>query len=93
MISNVNLMLHRNVHPDNIQAMKIKTIIHLLGGPVLVGKRLGIRSQAISVWSSREKIPAQRVPELVEIANERGLNITAHDMRPDINWAALWARE
>lgn len=69
--------------------MNITEFIKALGGPVHVSRQLGIRSQAISIWARRGKIPAERVPQLVGIARTMGLKVTPKDMRPDINWQLL----
>lgn len=69
--------------------MNTRDIIKKLGGPVYVGWYLGINSQAVSHWSSKDRIPAARVPELMRLCNKLGVKITAKQMRPDIDWR--WA--
>lgn len=64
-------------------------IIRELGGPVLLAKRLGIRSQAISLWTRKNRIPAERVPQLERLAIEVGSPIRAETMRPDIDWGVF----
>ena len=69
--------------------MKPIQIIRKLGGPTVVGKYLGIRSQAVSLWSRNNRIPAERVPVLEKLARDLGLSIRAEQMRPDIPWQIL----
>jgi DNA-binding transcriptional regulator YdaS (Cro superfamily) len=69
--------------------MTTKEIIKAIGGPVAVGRRMGIRSQAVSLWIRANRIPAERVPTLEAMCKELGLPVRAEDMRPDIEWGAL----
>jgi DNA-binding transcriptional regulator YdaS (Cro superfamily) len=69
--------------------MNTRDIIRKLGGPVYVGWYLGINSQAVSHWSSKDRIPAARVPELMLLCNELGVRITPKQMRPDIKWHGM----
>lgn len=69
--------------------MSVSEIVQQLGGPSLIGRRLGIRSQAVSLWVRVGRIPASRVPELEALAREAGLQVRAEHMRPDINWGVL----
>lgn len=69
--------------------MTTKEIIQALGGPTLVARRLGVRSQAVSLWSASDRIPAERVPELELMARELGAPVRAEQMRPDVNWSVL----
>jgi len=64
-------------------------IIRKLGGPTVVGQYLGIRSQAVSLWSRNNRIPADRVPALEKLARDLGLAVRAEQMRPDIPWHVL----
>lgn len=72
-----------------ILRMNLRELIHSLGGPAAVGRRLGVRSQAVSLWISHDRIPAERVPSLERLAKELGSPARAEDMRPDVDWAAL----
>ena len=72
-----------------ISAMKINQIIRELGGPVSVGRHLGIRSQAISLWVIKDRIPAERVPQLERLARQIGSRVRAEHMRPDVDWGVL----
>lgn len=69
--------------------MEINKIIKELGGPVTLAKRLGIRSQAVSLWVAKNRIPAERVPQLERLAIEVGSPIRAETMRPDIDWGVF----
>lgn len=71
------------------KTMKPIQIIRKLGGPTVVGKYLGIRSQAVSLWCRNNRIPADRVPALEKLARDLGLAIRAEQMRPDIAWHVL----
>lgn len=70
-------------------AMEINKIIKELGGPVTLAKHLGIRSQAVSLWVAKNRIPAERVPQLERLAIEVGSQIRAETMRPDIDWGVF----
>lgn len=69
--------------------MTVKEIIRMLGGPVAIATYLDVRSQAVSLWSIKNRIPAERVPQLERRAKELGLPVRAEHMRPDIDWAVL----
>ena len=70
-------------------AMDVRSIIACLGGPVAVARRCGVRSQAVSLWALKGRIPAARVPTLEAMAQETGAPVRAEQMRPDIDWSAL----
>ena len=72
-----------------LSIMTAKEIIQALGGPTRVGHRLGIRSQAVSLWGKTDRIPAERVPELELLARELGSPVRAEQMRPDVDWWVL----
>lgn len=69
--------------------MTVKEIITALGGPSAIARQLGVTSQAVSLWTLNQRIPADRVPALEGMAREAGVAIRAEQMRPDIPWAAL----
>lgn len=71
--------------------MCVQELIQRLGGPAAIGRRLGIRSQAVSLWLSQRRVPLERVPQLLELASELGLTMQAADLRPDYDWAAVCA--
>lgn len=70
-------------------AMNIKTILQALGGPAAVGRRLGVRSQAVSLWAIKGRVPADRVPALLRLARERGVPLAPEQLRGDIDWRAV----
>jgi DNA-binding transcriptional regulator YdaS (Cro superfamily) len=59
----------------------IKQIITRLGGPVSVGKALGLTHSAVCQW---EKIPADYTVILEKHSIERGLPVLREEMRPDL---------
>ena len=69
--------------------MTVKEIIKAVGGPGAVGRRMGIRSQAVSLWIRSNRIPAERVPTLEAMCKECGFTARAEDMRPDVEWEVL----
>jgi DNA-binding transcriptional regulator YdaS (Cro superfamily) len=69
--------------------MDVSQIVRELGGPAYIGRQLGIRSQAISLWIRKNRIPAERVPDLERLARERGVAVRAEQMRPDVPWSEL----
>lgn len=69
--------------------MTVREIIQTLGGPAAIGRRIGVRGQAVSLWAINDRIPADRVPELERLARELDLPVRAEDMRPDIDWGVL----
>ena len=69
--------------------MTLHSIIVLLGGPTVIGRRLGIRPQAVSIWLANKRVPVARVPALVRMARERGVEIGPETLRNDIDWAGL----
>ncbi len=69
--------------------MDTKELITLLGGPSRLGRALGIRSQAVSLWATTGRVPLDRVPALLAIAAERGIQLTANQVRGDFDWQAV----
>lgn len=69
--------------------MDIRDIIAALGGPAEVGRALGIRSQAVSLWLRRGRVPLERVPDLIALGAQRGLTLTARQLREDFAWDAV----
>jgi DNA-binding transcriptional regulator YdaS (Cro superfamily) len=72
--------------------MDTRTIIAKLGGPAAVARALGIRCQAVSLWSRKGRIPLERVPALERRALEIGVDVRAEHMRPDVDWSTLRQR-
>ncbi len=54
-----------------------------------MGRRMGIRSQAVSLWIRSNRIPAERVPTLEAMCKECGVDVRAEHMRPDVDWGVL----
>lgn len=54
-----------------------------------MGRLLGIRPQAVSLWVTKTRVPAERVPTLIRLAREQGLNVSPEEFRSDVDWAAL----
>ena len=52
--------------------MDVSQIVRELGGPAYIGRQMGIRSQAISLWIRKNRIPAERVPDLERLAQAAG---------------------
>ena len=69
--------------------MNTKQVIAALGGPAAVARHCGVRSQAVSLWVIKGRIPADRVPDLEALARELGVAVRAEDMRPDVRWGVL----
>lgn len=69
--------------------MDSKQIIELLGGPSKVGRRLGVKAQAVSQWTSKNRFPADKVPGLERLAREAKVPIRAETLRPDVDWGIL----
>ena len=76
-----------------IDGMTPLEIIRRFGGPARLGRMLGIRSQAVSLWASKGRIPVGRVPQLERLARDLRLEMRAEVMRPDIDWSALRIRK
>ena len=72
--------------------MKVSEIVKMLGGPCRLSKEFGIRSQAVSLWIRKNRVPAERVPTLERIARENGLTLYAEQIRPDVEWHVLRGR-
>lgn len=69
--------------------MTMKQTFTLLGGPTKIGKALGIRPQAVSLWMIRNQIPFERIPSLISIGRNHGIQLTPEDLCSDVNWDAL----
>lgn len=69
--------------------MTPKDLIKCLGGPAKLGRSLGVKPQAVSMWASKARIPAERVPALVRLAKSQGMDIRPEEFRSDVDWAAL----
>jgi len=69
--------------------MTTAEIIKTLGGPASIGRQLGIRGQAVSLWIRAGRIPVDRVPQLERIAKQLGAPVRAEQMRPDVEWSVI----
>lgn len=69
--------------------MTVSEIIKSLGGPTSVARAISVRPQAVSLWAINEQIPLERVPQLLQLARERGLPWRASDLRSDYDWQAV----
>lgn len=64
-------------------------IIQELGGPTKIGDYFQIRPQAVCLWSLRNRIPVERVPALLRLAEERGVQCDLKKLRADVDWEAI----
>lgn len=81
----IELWIEANINGN----MTLHTFLFLLGGPTIVGRKLGIRPQAVSLWVLNKRVPAARVPALIRMARERGVDISPAMLRSDIDWSGL----
>ena len=68
---------------------RMREIIQSLGGPTEVARYFGVRSQAVSLWCAAGQVPLDRVPGLLRLARERGVALSASDLRDDVDWQAV----
>ncbi len=68
------------------QLPEIKELLKRLGGPLAIGRRLGISHGAVCQW---QKVPVEHVPALVEFSLERGEHVLPSEIRPDVRWSVL----
>ena len=59
--------------------MDIDEVIEAGGGPMKLGRALGMTHSAIIAWRRSGRIPAERVPDV-----ERVTRIPRHRLRPDL---------
>jgi hypothetical protein len=69
--------------------MDTKNLISQLGGPSFVGRQLRIKPQAVSHWVVRGRVPADRIPSLIRMAKDKGLEVDPCAIRSDVDWEAL----
>lgn len=69
--------------------MRVKQIIQELGGPTRVAMQLNIIPQAVSHWVREDKVPPARVPAIVRIAKELGLNVWPEELNDEVDWKSL----
>jgi DNA-binding transcriptional regulator YdaS (Cro superfamily) len=68
-----------------------KKLINELGGPAFVSRQLNVTPQAVSLWSCKVGIPAERISGLIKIGMARGIKIDLEKIRPDIDWRLIAA--
>jgi len=68
-----------------------RKIITALGGPNAVARRIGLHRTRVSKWQATREaggtgglIPVKHIPELVRMAREKGIELSAHDFLPFI---------
>ncbi len=69
--------------------MRLRNLFIALGGPTEIGSRVGCAPQAVSQWLKKDRVPVARVPALVRMARERGVDIGPEVLRNDIDWSGL----
>lgn len=69
--------------------MRIKPIIHQLGGPAQVAAELGVNSQAVSHWIRDDAIPLARIPAILRLARKRGIPLRPEEVDPHTDWEAF----
>lgn len=69
--------------------MRIKSIIHQLGGPAQVAAELGVNSQAVSHWIRDDTVPLARIPALLRLAQKRGVPLRPEEVEPNHDWEAI----
>lgn len=70
-------------HRDNGR-MVIRSLIADFGGPAKMAKALEVNPQRIIHWRNRGQVSAPMAPRVVEKAHDLGIDISLHDLRPDI---------
>lgn len=69
--------------------MQLRNLFIALGGPTQIGARVGCAPQAVSQWLKKDRVPAARVPALVRMAREQGVELRPEMLRNDIDWGGL----
>ena len=69
--------------------MNVKEIIQQLGGPTRVAVQLNIIPQAVSHWVRENKVPPARVPAVIRLGKEIGLEIKPQLLNADVDWDAI----
>jgi DNA-binding transcriptional regulator YdaS (Cro superfamily) len=72
-----------------VACMNVKEIIQRLGGPTRVAMQLNIIPQAVSHWVREDKVPPARVPTVVRLGKEIGLEIKPSMLNSDVDWDAI----
>lgn len=63
---------------ESSQPLSVQDLVKALGGPANVGRELGLRTVAVSMWYApgRNRIPPAHVLALWRLAQAKGLNWT-----------------
>lgn len=64
--------------------VRMRDLIHELGGPTAVARMLGIRAPSVIGW--RGRIPAERCPHIEKATEGRW---PCERLRPDVAWARV----
>jgi DNA-binding transcriptional regulator YdaS (Cro superfamily) len=54
------------------------------GGQVKFGKKMSVSQQLVSYWVGKDRLPADRVIEAEAAFVSVGIDISRHDLRPDV---------
>lgn len=57
----------------------VHSVIEKAGGQTALARALGIRPQAVQLWSQKKRIPVSRV-----LAVEQLVGVSRHRIRPDV---------
>lgn len=68
---------------------KLDQLIEAVGGITSLARALEITHPAITHWRTKNAVPVDRVPALVRLALDHGVDLRAEDLRDDIDWAAV----
>lgn len=58
--------------------------VKAFGGQAKFGKRMGVTQQLVCYWVGKGNLPADRVIEAEAAFLEVGINVSRHDLRPDV---------
>lgn len=59
----------------------IDKAVSILGSQTAIARLFGIKPQAVQLWCSSGKVPAERVLDIEKATQGQ---VTRHDLRPDI---------
>lgn len=77
------------------QHKKLRLVVDLanrVGGFSALGREFQVSSWAVQKWAITGKVPAERVPHLIDLANIHGLAPKPWEIRPDVYPLSLFAR-
>ena len=69
--------------------MELIEILRKLGGPTQISRRFNITPQAISGWAHKGRVPPARVPAMVALSQDLGLDFGPELFYPLVDWSAL----